>query len=406
LTETELNLIATLRHLINEAVEGRIIGVPPLAEDVDVELHTLAESIGNLLINIEAIRRFSVALANGQINTEAPLRNKLLGPLKSLQASLRHLTWQTKEVAAGHLDHQVDLLGEFSTAFNQMIDALRMKKRVEHDAMETSRLVGIGQLAAGIAHEINTPLQYISINLEFVREGLKKLNVLHDIASTLADQTQASPELELPETLALLRENIFGLDEDYPLDEMDKALTDTLNGAARISRIVTAVKNFTAARSSTRTSTNINSIIENTLEVSRNTWSHVAECILDLDPALPSVLCWSDDIKQALLNLILNASQAIEECGKLLPGRITISTSREGGYIVICIADDGPGIPPVIRDKIFNLFFTTRDVGKGTGLGLAMVHDVIVIKHCGSIEVGEKAGGGAIFTIRLPISNE
>jgi two-component system NtrC family sensor kinase len=328
---------------------------------------------------------------------------RLLGPLKSLQASLRHLTWQTKEVAAGHLDHRVDFLGEFSTAFNQMIDALRIKKRVEHEVMETSRLVGIGQLASGIAHEINTPLQYININLEYIQEGLKKWQAILDTASILANQGQAMPELA--ETVALLQHNISLLEEDCPLEEMRKALTDSVTGTARISRIVTAVKDFTAVRGSTRAPANLNSIIETALEVSRNTWSRVAECILALDPSLPQVLCWVDDIKQALLNLILNATQAIEECGKPLPGRITVITCREGGHVVIRIADNGPGIPAAMRDKIFNLFYTTRDVGKGTGLGLAMVHDVIVTKHGGIIEVGGKESEGAIFTIRLPLTD-
>jgi signal transduction histidine kinase len=402
LTDTELTLVATLRHLIDKAIEGQIVALPQVDRDVEPDLLALAESVGNLLVNIDTMRRFSVALANGEIATEAPLRNKLLGPLKSLQASLRHLTWQTKEVAAGHLDHRVDFLGEFSTAFNQMIDALRMKKRVEHEAMETSRLVGIGQLAAGIAHEINTPLQYIDINLEFIQEGLKKLRTILDTSSVLANQAQAMPELA--DTVASLRENISQLEEDCPLEEMNKALADTLIGTARISRIVTAVKDFTAVRGSARGSANINSIIETTLEVSRNTWSHVAECILELDPSLPPVLCWADDIKQALLNLVLNATQAIEECGKPAPGRITVNTCREGNHIVIRIADNGPGIPAAIRNKIFNLFYTTRDIGKGTGLGLAMVHDVIVTKHFGIIEVGGNESEGAVFTIRLPIS--
>jgi signal transduction histidine kinase len=401
MTESELDLVNSLRKLVDDAIAGRIAVTMSPPGDVAPELQALTESLVKLLVNLEAMQRFSVALANGEIATDAPPRNILLGPLKSLQASLRHLTWQTQEVASGHLDHRVDFLGEFSIAFNQMIDALQMKQRAEHEAMEATRLAGIGQLAAGVAHEINTPLQYIGTNLEFVRDGLLEWQAVGQAALVLADQVQTSGE---PAEIATsLQKSIVELEKNIPLGEMQEAVQDTLIGTARIAKIVTAVKNFTTVGRAGKSLVDINHIIEDTLEVSRNAWSQAAECILALDPFLPQILCRADDINQVLLNLILNAVQAIEECGKPLPGRITVSTRREGNHVVICIADSGPGIPEAIKNQIFNLFFTTRDVGKGTGLGLALVHDIIVTKHGGVIEVGGQEGEGAVFTLRLPI---
>ncbi len=402
MTETELALVNELRRLIDEAAAGHIVVQPPPGDDVDPGLRALAESLGRLLVNLEAMQVFAVALANGEITAVAPPRNILLGPLKSLQASLRHLTWQTQEVAAGRLEHKVDFLGEFSVAFNQMIDALRMKQRAEHEAMEATRMAGIGQLAAGIAHEINTPLQYIGANLDFVQNGLQEWRAFRETALALADRAQGGAML--PEECARLREKDTKLALSSPLEEMGEALGDVLSGTARIGRIVTAVKNFTAMGGANKTPVDINQIVEDTVEVSRNAWNSVAECVLELAPALAPVLGRADEIHQALLNLILNAAQAIEESGMVLPGRITVSTCREGDHLLLRIADNGPGIAEAHRKQIFNLFFTTRDVGKGTGLGLALVYDVIVTKHGGSIDVGGREGEGAVFTLRLPVA--
>ncbi|OQX19508.1 MAG: hypothetical protein BWK76_04220 [Desulfobulbaceae bacterium A2] len=402
MTEVDLTLISELRRVLADAVAGHIVAEPLKTDGADPALCALAEAFGRLLVNLEAMQRFAVALANGEITTEAQPRNVLLGPLKSLQASLRHLTWQTQEVAAGHLEHRVDFLGEFSVAFNQMIDALRMKRRAEHEAMEATRLAGIGQLAAGIAHEINTPLQYIDANLDFVQAGLLEWQGFREAARSLA--ARACDTSGLAEETAQLRQRDDELAVSSSLEEMRGALGDVLSGTRRIGKIVTAVKNFTAIGGSSKTLTDINQVIEDTVEVSRNAWSSVAECLLDLSPSLPRVLCRAEDIHQALLNLILNAAQAIEECGMTLPGRITVNSRRVADHVLFSVADNGPGIPEANRKQIFNLFYTTRDVGKGTGLGLALVYDVIVTKHGGTIEVGGEEGEGAMFTLGLPLA--
>ncbi len=403
MTENELVFVAALSRAIDEATSGHVAPLVPIAAAVAPELLALGQSVSRLLASVELLQRFSVALANGEIAFEAPPRVALLGPLKSLQASLRHLTWQTQEVAAGHLEHRVDFLGEFSAAFNLMIDALQMKHRAEHEAMEATRLAGVGQLAAGIAHEINTPLQYINTNLEYIGESLLAWQAMS--RKILPGGDGAGHNATDPEqALRCLREELTEVKNNWPMEEMQAALDDTVDGTARIARIVAAVKKFTAVGGTTKVQVDINALIENTVEVSHNAWSHAAECVLLLAPDLPPIPCRADDINQVLLNLILNAAQAIEECGKPLPGKITVSTGREEERIVIRIADSGPGIPEKNRNQIFNLFFTTRDVGKGTGLGLALVHDVIVAKHGGSIEVGGQEGEGAVFTLRLPVT--
>ena len=375
--------------------------MPPV-DAVDPSLGALAESIGKLLGDLEAMQRFSIALANGEITAEAQPRNILLGPLKSLQASLRHLTWQTQQVAAGRFEHRVDFLGEFSIAFNEMIAGLRLKERAEREAMEAARMAGIGQLAAGIAHEINTPLQYIDTNLDFVQSGLLEWQAFREAALALMEGAHDVASCE--PAVTRLRDKDNELHQGSSLEEMREALGDVRSGTARIAKIVTAVQNFTATSGASKALADINQILEDTVEVSRNAWSAVTECRLEQAPALPQLMCRADEIHQAVLNLILNAAQAIEESGMTLPGAITLSCWQEGDRLVIRVADNGPGIPEAIRPQIFNLFFTTRDVGKGTGLGLAMVYDTIVAKHGGTVEVGGQAGGGAVFTIRLPIA--
>lgn len=262
-------------------------------------------------------------------------------------------------------------------------------KQAQREALQSSRLATVGQLAAGIAHEINTPVQYVGDNLRFIGKGV----------ATVATAIEAAYRTGGPEFL----EAAASLKLRFLLNELPVAVDESLDGVAQIGRIVLSMKEFSHPGTSAKTMTDINRAIESTLTVSRNTWKHVAELRKDLDPSLPAVLCLAGEMNQVFLNLIVNAAHAIEASGKPLPGLLSVATRHIGDEVEIRIADNGTGVPAAIRDRIFDPFFTTKDVGKGTGQGLAICRDVVVIKHGGKIELDGREGDGAIFIIRLPI---
>ncbi|MDR3436851.1 ATP-binding protein [Telmatospirillum sp.] len=267
-------------------------------------------------------------------------------------------------------------------------------KQAQREALQSARLISIGELAAGIAHEINTPAQYISDNLRYIDDGLKSLCSLlttgrapSDTAAVTDGKAEVVTESELADLLV----------------EMPQAVAESREGVAQIARIVLSMREFSHPGSSSRTATDLNRSIENILTVSHNAWKHSAEVERDLDPLLPQVTCHAGEINQVFLNLILNAAQAIETSGKKGPGKITITTRQDGDYVEILVADSGAGVPMAIRDRIFDPFFTTKPVGKGTGQGLAICRDVVVVKHGGTLTVGGVEGEGAVFVVRLPI---
>jgi PAS domain S-box-containing protein len=262
-------------------------------------------------------------------------------------------------------------------------------KQAQREALQASRLASVGQLAAGIAHEINTPIQYIGDNLRFLGTSVGKLTSAFDAVGDAGRFGEVSAAVKLP----------------YLLREIPVAISESLDGVAQIARIVLSMKEFSHPGTSAKAATDLNRAIESTLTVSRNTWKHVAVVTRDLAPDLPAVPCYAGEMNQVFLNLIVNAVHAIEGSGKPLPGSIHVRTARVGDWVEISIADNGSGVPAALVDRIFDPFFTTKGVGKGTGQGLAICRDVVTVKHGGQINVGGAVGQGAVFTIRLPLDN-
>lgn len=277
-------------------------------------------------------------------------------------------------------------------------------KHAQREAIQSSRMASVGQLAAGIAHEINTPVQYVGDNLRYVGKSFSKFIDIIDAGRDLAERARHHGDMEEGASRfekALATAKIASL-----TSETQAAIQESLEGVAQIARIVLSMKEFSHPGTSTKTTTDINKALESTLIVSRNEWKHAAEIERDLDPALPMVICHAGEMNQVFLNLIVNAAHAIEASGKPLPGRIVISTGHSEDRIEIRVADNGTGIPENIREKIFDPFFTTKEVGKGTGQGLAICRDVVVTKHGGTINVVNRAEGGAEFIVSLPIGGE
>jgi signal transduction histidine kinase/HAMP domain-containing protein len=265
------------------------------------------------------------------------------------------------------------------------------QRRMEIQLRQAQKLESIGQLAAGIAHEINTPIQYIGDNATFLRRSFEELLGL--LATLEADRAK--------------EDEPDGEDIPYLRAEIPKAIDQTLEGVGRVSRIVNAMKEFSHPGTEDMTRTDLNRAIENTALVCRSEWKYVADLRLELDPLLPSIPCHPGPINQVILNLIINASHAVAE--NLRPGSkgwIRIATRPTEDGVEILVEDSGKGVPPEIRPRIFDPFFTTKPVGKGTGQGLAMVYSTVVRQHNGTITVSGAPGQGAVFTVRLPGGRE
>ncbi|GAB4560363.1 MAG: hypothetical protein Kow0047_06910 [Anaerolineae bacterium] len=284
-----------------------------------------------------------------------------------------------------------------------LISAQDVTERVALEAQlrQAQKLESIGRLAAGIAHEINTPAQYVGDNLRFLQESFTHL--ARAIEQYRARLNDGVPE-DAPGKPAPIEQ-----DDDlaFILEEIPQALAQSLEGIQHISRIVGAMKEFSHPGVQTATAIDINKAIESTLIISRNEWKYVADVQLDLADDLPPVTCQPGEINQAILNIIVNAAHAIAEArqrnGSSHKGTISVSTRRVDDRVEIRIRDTGTGIPEAIRDRIFEPFFTPKDVGKGTGQGLAIAYHFIVEKHGGSIDFESEEGVGTTFIIQLPI---
>ncbi|MDP3480286.1 MAG: response regulator [Desulfoprunum sp.] len=279
------------------------------------------------------------------------------------------------------------------------------KKLLERDLHQAQKLEAVGQLAAGIAHELNSPIQYIGDNIRFLKDSLE------DITSTLNTYDHFWRELvdnrvipeEMSRSMAKTRDDA---EIDYLLEEIPKTLDQSLEGVHRVEKIVRAMKDFSHPGDEEKTPANINTILQTTATICRNEWKYVAELETDLAADLPLVLCYAAEIGQVFLNIIVNGAHAIEEFtenGKRGLGEITLRTSQVGNSVHIRIQDTGGGIPPEIQDRVFESFFTTKKRGKGTGQGLAIAHRVVVDRHQGTLSFEAEKGVGTTFIIELPL---
>lgn len=289
-----------------------------------------------------------------------------------------------------------------------MYDDITERLRVEKALQQSQKLEAIGQLAAGIAHEINTPVQYIGDNLGFMLESISDLeSVFRNIDNVV--NAFGEDEETRQKTLADFNKAVSEADLNYLLEEIPVSLKQSLDGVDRIGQIVKAMKDYAHPGEEEKQAADINNIIETTLVVCKNAWKYVAEVETDFSESLPLIQCFAGELSQVFLNLIVNASHAIEEVtesGKKGLGLIKIRTLFIDNAIVIEIQDSGCGIPEENQENVFNHFFTTKERGKGTGQGLSVVHRVIVESHGGDISFHSDVRKGTTFTIRLPIEQD
>ncbi len=277
---------------------------------------------------------------------------------------------------------------------------------LESQLIQAQKMEAIGELASGIAHEINTPTQYIGDNIRFFQESFQQILQMIEKCESLVDLVRNdSPARSSADEIGSLIQEI---DLDYLKEEIPIAINQSIEGNSRVAEIVRAMKEFAHPGIEEKTAIDVNHAIRNTLAVARNEWKYVADISLDLDDHLPEVPCLPGSFNQVILNIVVNASHAIADVvgdGAKGKGTIAISSRAADGWAEIRISDTGTGIPEAIRNKIFDPFFTTKGVGKGTGQGLALVHSVIVDKHGGSIGLESEVGKGTTFVIRLPLAD-
>jgi len=281
------------------------------------------------------------------------------------------------------------------------------RKKLDTQQLQSQKMEAIGQLAAGIAHEINTPTQFLGDNTRFFQDAFVDLIQIIREYEALIDK--AKSEALTGELIAGAEKRIKDLDLEYLEEEIPVALQHTLKGVDRIAKIVQAMKIFSHPGIMVKELTDINKEIEKSITITRNEWKYVARMETDFDPNLPAVPCFRAELNQVILNMIVNSAHAIAEANadnSSRQGTIRIGTYHQDNWAIIRISDTGAGIPEGIRHKIFDLFFTTKGPGKGSGQGLAISHSVIVEKHKGTLELESQEGKGTTFIIGLPLGAE
>ena len=277
-------------------------------------------------------------------------------------------------------------------------------KRLETELHQAQKLESIGQLAAGIAHEINTPIQYVGDNTRFLQNSF--VDLLAAVDKYGDSLSSMGHDGVWTEQASRIESEIKDLDLDFLREEIPPAIEQSLEGIERVAEIVRAMKDFSHPGTDEKTPIDLNKAIGTTMTVCRNKWKYVADVATEFDPDLPPVTCLPGEVNQVFLNLITNAADAIGEAlgdASNKKGEIAISTRRDADWIEVRVRDTGAGIPREVRSRIFDPFFTTKEVGKGTGQGLAISHHAIVGKHGGELTFETQVGKGTTFIVRLPV---
>ncbi|MCR9200363.1 MAG: ATP-binding protein [Planctomycetaceae bacterium] len=303
-------------------------------------------------------------------------------------------TWCTIDVTKFHVGDELKIVLSH--------DDISEVKNLQGQLVHAQKLEAVGQLAAGVAHEINTPIQYIGDNARFLKDSAADLLDVLSSAIELVDRAAAGPVSD--EEIAAIKEKIEAADVEYLEEEIPSAIEHSIDGANRVASIVRAMKAFSHPGQEGKSQVNLNEALESTITVATNEWKYVASVTREFDDSLLPTQCLPGEVNQVLLNLLVNAAHAIGDVvgDSSEKGDITIATRQLEDSAEIRISDTGTGIPEHARERIFDPFFTTKEVGKGTGQGLAIAHSIIAERHGGTIGFETEMGQGTTFIIRLP----
>jgi len=358
-------------------------------------------------LNPEAFQKIGEAVKSGRtISTEVLARHKngstfhvgmYMAPIHIKSGGARHYLGVGADITAKRAQQL-----EQQHLQEQLYTEMRERERMAIELRLAQKLESVGRLAAGVAHEINTPIQYIGDSVLFLKAAHADLHRLR------TEYANAFERLANHEPLAAVEPAIRHLKTEIDLDfltqEIPKAFDRTLEGVERVAAIVHAMKEFAHPDSVEHSTSDLNHAIETTLTVARNEYKYIASVETHFGE-LPLVLCNVGELNQVFLNLIVNAAHAISESGKdVAQGRISITTAADDAEVTICIADNGCGIPTANLEKVFDPFFTTKPVGRGTGQGLAIARSIVVEKHGGRIDIESTMGSGTRFILRLPVT--
>ncbi len=274
----------------------------------------------------------------------------------------------------------------------------RARDRDEVHERHHAKLASLGQLTAGVAHELNTPLQFITDNLHFLRDGVH--GVLTFVEALQAVRHAAATGSVHPDLLHAVDAAELACDFEYVLPRVDRSFKRTFDGLERITTIVDAMKRFSHPRNELG-EVELDRVIETTLVMAANEYKYIADVVTELG-GVPPIAGHMSDLGQVFLNLLVNAAHAIVDRNQPGRGTITVTTRHDGDHVEVAIADTGCGIPVELREQVFEPFFTTKAPGRGTGQGLALAHAVIVGGHHGEILLESEVGRGTTIRVRLP----
>jgi PAS domain S-box-containing protein len=370
------------------ALDGQFLYLSPAFEQIwGVTREQMTPTVWTKSLHPEDAAAEAEAVARAQSGREYEIEFRIVRP----NGEVRYIKNR------GYPIFEAGALVRFGGVARDVTDDLRLQAELRL----AQKLEAIGQLAAGIAHEINTPAQYVGDNVAFVASGFGDLlPVLKEFSNVLANGGIAAPA-----DAERLRSLVKLADIDYLLDEIPAAIAQAAAGMKQITKIVLAMKEFSHPADDL-TPTDLNHIITNTVTVARNAWKYVADVKFDLADELPLVVCLPSQINQVVMNLVVNAADAIGEvvAGSDAKGAIMIRTRLEAESALIEIEDTGCGMPQAVLERIFDPFFTTKAPGKGTGQGLAIARRIVVDHHHGTLRVASVAGKGTTFSIRIPLA--
>ncbi|MEQ9347671.1 MAG: ATP-binding protein [Thalassospira sp.] len=395
-----------LKTILDSVLEGiMIVDATGMIQDFNKSAVEILRATGDELLGSSVDVMF--------IDRKTTLRHRLLN--RCINISTGVLKYDYTETMAQRLDGDsfpMEIIvspANFSSEMSYLYifrDITRRKnaetsqKKLEEDLREALKLEAIGHLAGGIAHEINTPSQYIRDNLKFLNDSYGALSRVLGLAL----QTLWKNRNHLPQnTFEVFAKQMRDSDLEFMLEEIPHATQQSLDGINQVARIVLSMKEFSHPGGAEKTTTDINRVLSNVIVISRNEWKHHAQITEKFDPEIPHIPCHINEINQVFLNLIVNAAQSIQTAGrKPDEGDITVKTTSLDDSILISISDNGTGIEKENRSKVFNPFFTTKEVGKGTGQGLSITHDIVTVRHGGRIWFETQVNKGTTFHVLLP----
>ncbi|MEW6517676.1 MAG: ATP-binding protein [candidate division FCPU426 bacterium] len=296
---------------------------------------------------------------------------------------------------------------QLTETLQRLENEVRQREQTEVNLRHAQKLQAVGQLAAGIAHEINTPTQFVGDNLRFLMDSFN--GILRLLAEYRRALAEVPASLEKESFVRQLQATESETDLPYLQENVPSALSQAVDGISRITSIVRAMKDFAHPDRRDKSPADLNRALRSTLTIARNEYKYVADIETDFGD-LPSVVCHFGDMNQVFLNLLVNAAHAIGDVvgksGSGGRGLIGVRTRREGEFVRIDISDTGCGIPEDARERIFEPFFTTKEVGRGSGQGLAIARSIVEVMHGGTLTFESQIGKGTTFTIRLPICGQ